>query len=217
MPLYHEGTAGINVLFFAPKYVCKSKYAFLCGILDIINCADNMALYFVNKFCCMCVGNINLSIIDLILRAIGDLSKMGYVCIYVYIYTYVYTCEQFSMGFYIRANFSVCICMYVYINKDYSRFVGFLRLWVSFAEYRLFYRGLLHKRLTILKSLLIEGMLIKITHYEPLECLKSQIMCTYICVCVCTCIYMCAFVYMYMCTNKFVHCRLWDGYDQQDP
>jgi len=93
MPLYHEGTAGINVLFFAPKYVCKSKYAFLCGILDIINCADNMALYFVNKFCCMCVGNINLSIIDLILRAIGDLSKMGYVCIYVYIYTYVHICE----------------------------------------------------------------------------------------------------------------------------
>jgi len=93
MPLYHEGTAGINVLFFPPKYECKSKYVYLCGILNIKNCADNTALYLVNKFCCMCVGKINFSIIDLILQAIGDLSKMGYVCIYVYIHTHVYIYE----------------------------------------------------------------------------------------------------------------------------
>ena len=33
--------------------------------------------------------------------------------------------------------------------------VGSLQLWVSFAEYRLFYRAFLQKRATILKSLLI--------------------------------------------------------------
>jgi len=102
------------------------------------------------------------------------------------------------VGFYIRANFSVCICMYVYINKDYSRFVGFLKLQVSFAEYRLFYRALL-KRPTILKSLLIERILMKITHYGPLECLERWIMGTYICVCVCACIYICVRLYIRIC------------------
>jgi len=41
------------------------------------------------------------------------------------------------------------------------RLVGSLKLWVSFAEYRLFYRALLQKRPIILRSLLIEA-----THIE---------------------------------------------------
>jgi len=37
----------------------------------------------------------------------------------------------------------------------WPRVVGMLKLWVSFAEYSLFYRALLQKKLVILRSLLI--------------------------------------------------------------
>jgi len=42
-------------------------------------------------------------------------------------------------------------------NMGWLRLVGSLKLKVSFAEHRLFYRALLQKRPIILKSLLIEA------------------------------------------------------------
>ena len=43
----------------------------------------------------------------------------------------------------------------MYSTVGWLRFVGSFKLWVSFAEYRLFYRALLQKRRMILRSLLI--------------------------------------------------------------
>ena len=42
-------------------------------------------------------------------------------------------------------------------TMGWLQLVGSLKSWVSFAEYRLFYRALLQKRLIILRSLLIVG------------------------------------------------------------
>ena len=44
---------------------------------------------------------------------------------------------------------------YVGFVMGWPRVVGMLKLWVSFAEYSLFYRALLQKKLVILRSLLI--------------------------------------------------------------
>jgi len=43
------------------------------------------------------------------------------------------------------------------LNMGWLRSVGSIRLWVSFAEYRLFYRALLQKRPIILSILLTEA------------------------------------------------------------
>ena len=42
-------------------------------------------------------------------------------------------------------------------HMGWLRLVGSLKLYVSFAEYRLFYRALLQKRPIILRSLLVEA------------------------------------------------------------
>ena len=68
------------------------------------------------------------------------------------------------------------------------RLVGSLKLQVSFAEYRLFYRALLPKRPTILRSLLVEA--------TPYMCMH---MCVCLCVCVCVRMDMCACVCEFVC------------------
>ena len=45
-------------------------------------------------------------------------------------------------------------CITIYAHMGWLRLVGSLKLYVSFAEYRLFYRALLRKRPIILRSLL---------------------------------------------------------------
>jgi len=80
-----------------------------------------------------------------------------------------------------------------FANMGWLRFVGSLRLYVSFAEYSLFYRSLLQKRPITLRSLLIEA-----TPYPPTtaavcfdfsihlyEILKSQLATVAVCVAVC--------------------------------
>ena len=64
------------------------------------------------------------------------------------------------------------------------RLAGSLKLWVSFAEYRLFYRALLQNRPIILRSLLIEAtpymshayvtFLIRVWHYSFYSFLPKQ-------------------------------------------
>jgi len=49
---------------------------------------------------------------------------------------------------------SVCACVYCLL-MGWLRFVGSLKSYVSFTEYRFFYRALLQKRPMILRSLLI--------------------------------------------------------------
>ena len=55
----------------------------------------------------------------------------------------------------VRACVHVHMYAYVmwYVNMGWLRLVGSLKLWVSFAEYSLFYRALLQKRPTIFRSL----------------------------------------------------------------
>jgi len=50
--------------------------------------------------------------------------------------------------------------------KGWLRLVGSSKLWVSFAEYRVFYRALLQKRPVILRSLRVEG-----TRYVAFRCI----------------------------------------------
>jgi len=58
-----------------------------------------------------------------------------------------------------QANLYISLCNNKFFKSQLAmrwlRLVGSLKLWVSFAEYRLFYRALLWKRPIILRSLLI--------------------------------------------------------------
>jgi len=53
------------------------------------------------------------------------------------------------------------VCEVIFLEEQYGmgwlRFAGFLKSWVSFAEYPLFYRAVLQKRPMILRSFLIEA------------------------------------------------------------
>jgi len=70
----------------------------------------------------------------------------------------------------------ICVCMYIYVciyaciclyqgcteckggaGMEWLRLVDSLKLYVSFAEYSLFYRALLQQRPIIFRSLLIEA------------------------------------------------------------
>ena len=57
------------------------------------------------------------------------------------------------------------ICVYQYMHMVWLRSVGSIKLQVSFAEYRLFYRSLLQQRPIILSILLT-----KATPYKLREC-----------------------------------------------
>jgi len=93
-------------------------------------------------------------------------------------------------------------CIYLLHDMGWLRLVGSLKLQVSFAEYRLFYRALLQKRPVIWRSLLIEatpyGELIYIIWLvlRHVDCILI------VCVCVCT-------VYTPVCTSicgRFAGC-----------
>ena len=71
--------------------------------------------------------------------------------------------------------------MYVYQTMGWLQSVGSIKLYVSFAEYRLFYRAFLPKRPMILSILLT-----KATPYMYIYvCVCVYIQYMYICVCVC--------------------------------
>ena len=74
---------------------------------------------------------------------------------YIYVYIYTYTDMDIQIHSCMRYLYTNIIIMYSYMG--WLRSVGALKLQVSFAEYRLFYRALLQKRPIILRSLLIEA------------------------------------------------------------
>ena len=66
--------------------------------------------------------------------------------------------------------------------------VGFFKFYISFAEYRLFYRALLQKRPTILRSLIIEANPYKGDQSVYIYVYVRLCMCLCVCVCVCNCV-----------------------------
>jgi len=96
-----------------------------------------------------------------------------YIYIYIYIYIY-YTHTYIYVYVYIYIN--LFIHTYIYMSQTtqlvsvlmsaettgWLRLVGSIKLYVSFAEYSLFYRSLLQKRPIILSILLTEA-----TPYPP--------------------------------------------------
>ena len=83
--------------------------------------------------------------------------------VYIYIYTYIYGRVLTARRTYVCALIYIYMYMctymrmYIYIHMGLLRSVGSIKLYVSFAEYRLFYRALLQKRLIILSILLTEA------------------------------------------------------------
>jgi len=75
-----------------------------------------------------------------------------YVSLYNYMY---YVCRLFSCHQVLFYYVSLYHIMYVDSYMGWLRLVGSLKLYVSFAEYSLFYRALLQKRPINLRSLLI--------------------------------------------------------------
>ena len=65
--------------------------------------------------------------------------------------SYTLGCQKLTVSYSLSSHNSVCII----ITIGWLRLVGSLKSYVSFAEYRLFYRALLQKRPMILRSLLI--------------------------------------------------------------
>ena len=105
-----------------------------------------------------------------------------YECISMYFYVYVFhfdgydeldagcflyvgltesECVIYTRIYIFAWNDTICIyiymCMYICVDMGWLRLVGSLKLQVSFAEYRLFYRALLQKRPIIQRSLLAEA------------------------------------------------------------
>jgi len=93
-----------------------------------------------------------------------------YVYMSVHVYVYISLRFPFHMPHFIilcalcMCAYFVCMCtydFYVIIPVERTggmrclRLVGSIKMWVSFAEYRLFYRALLQTRPIILRSLLI--------------------------------------------------------------
>jgi len=92
--------------------------------------------------------------------------------------------------------------------------VGSLKLQVSFAEYSLFYRALLHNRPIISRSLLIVAipltkMTVELTFHNFACCYcyccckfnqSVSAVCVYVCVCVrvCLCVYMYIYIYIHI-------------------
>jgi len=76
-------------------------------------------------------------------------------------------------------------------NLGWLRSVGSIRLYVSFAEYHIFYRALLQKRPMILRSLLIVKEPTNRSHpigCKRHACLLCVCVCVWVCVCVCACV-----------------------------
>jgi len=107
---------------------------------------------------------------------------MYIICLYVYVYNicaHVYymsiclcvcvsTCLCFCVSICLCVCVSMCLCVCISMSEaagragarysmEWLRLVGSFKLYVSFAEYSLFHRSLLEKRLMILRSLLIEA------------------------------------------------------------
>ena len=138
-----------------------------------------------------------------------------HVCAYTLIYTQMCVCTHICV--YIRIYAHICVQCTNMCAMGWRRLVGFLKLQVSFAEYRLFNRPLLQKRPIILLILLTEAtpyvntyakMCMKIWQYQVvLLCV-----CPYICdvllvslstMCVCVCVYVrelsCVCVCLHVC------------------
>ena len=77
-----------------------------------------------------------------------------YIYMYMYLHTYTYT-HIYAYMYMSLIYAYVCIC--VRQHMGWLRLVGSIKLWVSFAEYHLFYRAFLQKRPIILRSLLVEA------------------------------------------------------------
>ena len=118
-----------------------------------------------------------------------------------------------------------------FMSMGWLRLVGFLKLYVSFAEYSLFYRAHLQKRPIILRSLLIEATSYQVfgrseayTYFQFLytlnflilnldgsmrvcvslfQCVRFGGTCAFIHVCVCACACVCVFVCVCVCVCAF--------------
>jgi len=105
-------------------------------------------------------------------------------------------------------DYITCVCVYTpaCILMGWLRLVGSLKLYVSYAEHSLFYRALLRKRPTFLRSLPIEATpheCMSRTH-ECVQFLHSEAhakgLCVDACDCVtCSCVYTPACILMYAC------------------
>jgi len=118
------------------------------------------------------------------------LPRCLFICVYteytyIYIYIYIHICiyAYLYVCIYIHIYLSIYISIYCTARHSWAmgwwlRWVGSLKLQVSFAKYGLLYRALLQKRPMILRSLLIVASpyLIHTTH-RPWRCLASQKSC----------------------------------------
>ena len=84
----------------------------------------------------------------------------------------------------------------MFIDMGWLRSVGSIKLVVSFAAYRLFYRALLQKRPIILSILLTEATLY-VVRYNSVWYVHMCI-CTNVCVCVYVHLYRCIYMYIYI-------------------
>ena len=123
-----------------------------------------------------------------------------YVYIYIHIYTYIYmyVCIRWYLFERVRVCVSVgvrvCACVYSNIYIGWLTLVGSIKLYVSFAEYSLFYRGVLQKR-PIISSILLT----KATQ-KHLTCVYTWVrLCMSMCLCFvyvhvfafCVCVWRC--------------------------
>jgi len=112
-------------------YICVCVYVYVCVCVYV-----NVCVSLSPRVCA------SLHITSQLL-----LSLLGLVDMYMCVCVWMCTCVSLSL----RVCVSHCA-----LPMGWLRWVGSIKLWVSFAEYRLFYRALLQKRPVILSILLTE-------------------------------------------------------------
>ena len=140
----------VSSLSGCARYTCVRVYVCMCESVSV-----SLSIGVSLSLC--------LSVSILIVWASISSEFLSLLCLrQVCEYVCVCTCERVSLSLCLSVSLSLSLCVWVsnlfsFYAMGWLRLVGSLKLYVSFAEYRLFYRAPLQKRPIILRSLLIEA------------------------------------------------------------
>ena len=143
--VYVRACLCVLACIYVPVYLCVCVRVLVC--VCVCACA------------CVCVGGCMCVCLCMCVRARTHMHAC--VCMYVRVCVCLCVCVCVAImclfGQLVCYNMPVGHCVNYSVNNrmGWLRVVGSLKLYVSFAEYRLFYRALLQKRPVISRSLLI--------------------------------------------------------------
>jgi len=155
---------------------------YVCALAELRAGSPSALCVYVYMYICMCIH------IYSIWYAVRDM----YIYIYIFMFTHVYIYMS-------HATYIQCI----YIERESIWHITYLKLQVSFAECRLFYRALLQKRPIILRSLLNSMWYVRHDLFSSVAWLYH--ICAHAAPRAGSQSALCVYVYMYICTYIHIH------------